>query len=1326
MKKLVLVWGLMISAVSIYAVQTVWIANGSPADFSHPNNWNNGVPTFEDQAVFDGSGTADCQITSKVYVHDVLVLDGYAGQIVQMADLYVGGNFELNTGVYSLDAEYDLFVWGTVDISSTFTMLGNLHNPITFIAFDDWVSLKSSSDWNWIAHQVLSSTGASLASEKTYFDPSARLVQHQNLVQSRGDRIVKGELYDSHVGPSLNTPIGVIEGSDLEFESTFLHNSESAGSHVLDTYLPGDEVSFENYPGTMANYWSDGNQLESMTASTNRPFTETDPSYSLTGGMSRQGGVGETGALDNGHFSGTIRMPIMDELNHYLQIRNTHMVNYSGLYPAGAFKTANNLAHRGVKEIKIDRDGVESVFFYSNEGGLLASCRSGEGNTGNAVITQINSGVINGTTVTFHLPKGLASYDITVLTTDNTVPVRLVNLYTGNEVYVGALGSVPSTLSAGVFRIESEVSFSATVQCPVNYYDLAYNFYDDDQRLFAQVPPKGVNTGASTAPQYLTTYKFDSRGRMIQKTTPDAGTTHQAYDTQGHLSFVQDAGQAQRGELSYFEYDNLGRILESGIYVPTISSPVVYVLLADFFAAKSSPGIKKQVITYGYDELDAVFGSEQENVYGRLSSQTTPVSKLIYSYDWQGRVVKLIKEMAVLGTKRLEFEYNDLDQNSKIIYQAGQADQFIHEYTYDGDGRITKVRTSQNGTQWDTEAAYSYYAHGPLKRVVYGDNVQGVDYVYALNGQLKSINNANLALDPSQDGTNGVAADVFGLTLDYHSQDYQRLGSPIASLNYSNQEHFNGLLRGMRWDTRVPTGLVASDDPNNNDFNAQATSYALAYDINGQLKTAVSGVENGTYFLAGSGQFDLSMVNYDPNGNILDLERKGHSGVVKNNFIYNYIPGSNKLLNVYDQKTGSTYVTFDYDANGRVVAIHKSVDSKYLTYAANGKMSGVYHDLSHTQPLMLISYDELDQRLSKTLYDGAANPVTTTWYVNFSGRLVSMYQFDHATSVTDWVECPIHGVERLGILYRPSGSSLKTYELTDHVGNVRAVVEGDLVNGEAQLVSYSDYFPYGSLAKSWSNEEHRYGYQGQFAETDEETELVNFDLRNYDPEIGRWLSIDPAGQHLSPYMAMGNNPLQRVDPDGGCDDPADPNCAGATEFREGDNDLIMSNAPEEGDFDTYYAYQEAFDAWETAVIGATHRLILFNNPEQLTTWSVVRVERYLTDEEMHIAILRRQKAGQSQPSATSSGWHYSGPSQEEKIEHLLNNSFIEISDNGVAYVNENRLIAKYHIGEPGEMQAQRTYFIQALFQQNRLLEENGDLFNDTQSVNFDASFQRFK
>lgn len=42
-----------------------------------------------------------------------------------------------------------------------------------------------------------------------------------------------------------------------------------------------------------------------------------------------------------------------------------------------------------------------------------------------------------------------------------------------------------------------------------------------------------------------------------------------------------------------------------------------------------------------------------------------------------------------------------------------------------------------------------------------------------------------------------------------------------------------------------------------------------------------------------------------------------------------------------------------------------------------------------------------------------------------------------------------------------------------------------------------------------------------------------FDLRNYDPQIGRFLQVDPYDQFPSTYMGIGNDPINNIDPSGG-------------------------------------------------------------------------------------------------------------------------------------------------------------------------------------------------
>jgi RHS repeat-associated protein len=86
---------------------------------------------------------------------------------------------------------------------------------------------------------------------------------------------------------------------------------------------------------------------------------------------------------------------------------------------------------------------------------------------------------------------------------------------------------------------------------------------------------------------------------------------------------------------------------------------------------------------------------------------------------------------------------------------------------------------------------------------------------------------------------------------------------------------------------------------------------------------------------------------------------------------------------------------------------------------------------------------------------------------------------------------------------------------------------------ESPVVQVNSYYPYGLPAFVWNREgevENKYKFQGK--ELDEHTGWHDFHARQYDGETGRWLAVDPAGQFVSPYSAMGNNPVMTIDPDG--------------------------------------------------------------------------------------------------------------------------------------------------------------------------------------------------
>ncbi|WP_431160479.1 hypothetical protein [Flagellimonas beolgyonensis] len=106
-------------------------------------------------------------------------------------------------------------------------------------------------------------------------------------------------------------------------------------------------------------------------------------------------------------------------------------------------------------------------------------------------------------------------------------------------------------------------------------------------------------------------------------------------------------------------------------------------------------------------------------------------------------------------------------------------------------------------------------------------------------------------------------------------------------------------------------------------------------------------------------------------------------------------------------------------------------------------------------------------------------------------------------------EQPIYGMGRLGVAYNDM-NDVKTYvyELTDHLGNVRAVFTKSGAD-DHQVEGYTDNYTGGMAMPNRTlsgAEGYRYAFQGQYTETDPETEKLAFELRLNDPRINKWLA----------------------------------------------------------------------------------------------------------------------------------------------------------------------------------------------------------------------------
>ncbi len=73
-----------------------------------------------------------------------------------------------------------------------------------------------------------------------------------------------------------------------------------------------------------------------------------------------------------------------------------------------------------------------------------------------------------------------------------------------------------------------------------------------------------------------------------------------------------------------------------------------------------------------------------------------------------------------------------------------------------------------------------------------------------------------------------------------------------------------------------------------------------------------------------------------------------------------------------------------------------------------------------------------------------------------------------------------------------------------------------------------NYCPSLMPGRSFNSEAYHFKYQVQ--ESAEGIDWTNSELKMYNTFLGRFNSPDPYGQYHSPYLGMGNNPVNGVDP----------------------------------------------------------------------------------------------------------------------------------------------------------------------------------------------------
>ena len=578
------------------------------------------------------------------------------------------------------------------------------------------------------------------------------------------------------------------------------------------------------------------------------------------------------------------------------------------------------------------------------------------------------------------------------------------------------------------------IDYQNTCPKPQDSYTMAYDegihhytlyYHDRAGNLIRTVPPKGVDQSTTSREQhsnhnYTSTYEYNSFGQLTEEHTPDGGKRQFWYDNKGGLRFSQTAQQALDLQFKYIRYDALGRPIEHGLCQPEGTAEQLAQLLDENrndidFPQESGYKLSERVIMVyeaPYPGTDPLFGPQRylRNLLGYIindedGDMTTlhDQHSIRYSYDPHGAIEWVIRETAGLGKSRIRYSYDLVSRNLlEIAYNEGAKDQFFQRYTYNAENRPIGAQSSVDGLFWDRDVNFSYYPHGPVKRIGFGeDKVQGLDYVYTLQGNPKAINHPELgtAKDPGKDGvTNRVAADAFGMILGYYEGDFSRQGSVFNSTVAQNSAYLSAADKNGE-NRNLYSGNVTSWVSNVQDENGQATGITgrqFHYDEIGRLTQSTMSTFDNQWNSTTDYQ---SSYSYDANGNITSLTRHGYqqSGhLAMDDFTYHYLPHSNKLDHIDDIIDPDHYTTdmddqqinnYSYDADGNLIA-DQSEGVNRIVWNASGKVSRV----ERVNDTITFAYGPSGERVRKSVIHAGQATVHTFYVRDLNGKILATYK----------------------------------------------------------------------------------------------------------------------------------------------------------------------------------------------------------------------------------------------------------------------------------------------------------------------------------------------
>ncbi len=482
------------------------------------------------------------------------------------------------------------------------------------------------------------------------------------------------------------------------------------------------------------------------------------------------------------------------------------------------------------------------------------------------------------------------------------------------------------------------------------------------------------------------------------------------------------------------------------------------------------------------------FRSSQKYVdaLGVAGKQATTVD---YTYDGNGNLKKDLNKD--IGDNNVDgIEYNHLNLPYKITVKSPSGDKGTITYIYDAVGNKLEKRVHDNTLATGSDKYTTYM--GP--------------FVYELD-KLQFISHEEGRIRPKETVVNGQPATEY--VYDYYVKDHlgnvrmllteevQKDVYPVASLENAQSVSLEKMYYNIQPINIVNTTLLSSPPSYSNDANGIPTN-------NGYI-TPAAGSER-MYRLNGNGtRTGMGITLKVMAGDVVDILAQSYW--VNNEGSLGQPAGNTELLNLLEEMVGSGL------PGGR-----KGVSASQLNSIADitSKLTSFLGDQSQqtNRPKAYVNWILFDENFRPVIGSGNTNSGFDAVGDN-GGRKA------HTRSTG--------AITKNGYLYVYCSNESKLDVFFDNL---------QVVHTRGALLEETHYYPFGLTMAGISSKvsggvENKKKYNGIELEGDFELNVYDAQLRELDPQVGRWWEIDPKIESMemwSTYASNYDNPIRYSDP----------------------------------------------------------------------------------------------------------------------------------------------------------------------------------------------------